>query len=77
MADHLIDGPSAHQCNIAPGPIIACKAETVGVGVCARVAQKVVVKEVERLDVEHFLKAHHVGVGMGENRCGQASIGQV
>jgi len=77
VADHLVDGPSAHQRNIAAPAVIAWKAETVRVDRPARVAQKVVVKEVERFDVEYFLKAHHVRIGMSENRRRQASIGQV
>lgn len=77
VADHLFNGPFAHQRNIAPGAIIAGEAKTVRVYGPAGMAQEMIMKEVQRLAIEHFLKAYDVGVSMGENGRRQAPVSQI
>ena len=66
MADYFIDRQSAHQGDIAAAAVIAGKAESVWINLSARMAQKMVVEEIKRIDVKHFLKANHVSISLGE-----------
>jgi len=74
---HIFKLSATQHSKVTPAAVIAGKTGAIRIGICARMTHQVVVKEIQRREIEHFLQADHIRISRSQDRSGKPSICQI